>query len=181
MDKECYLLLLFGLFLGAILGLLINLGLRSCKEALGVLWKTSLLFFLLDILYSVLTEHYHNNLKTSNYLVGLFGHEIFPNEWFWLILMISFLFFLHQIYSIDSKMDREEKNEEKNEEFFEDLKREIKKEKVSPTTKVNFSKHIEVSDTESVDNSNGLNKSSGKINQRTKVKIEVKIKESNRL
>ena len=68
-----------------------------------------------------------------------------------------------------------------DEEFFEDLKREIKKEKVSPTTKVNFSKHIEVSDTESVDNSNGLNKSSGKINQRTKVKIEVKIKESNRL
>lgn len=180
MDNSCY--LLFGLFLGAILGLLINLGLRSCKEALGVLWKTSLLFFLLDILYSVLTEHYHNNLKTSNYLVGLFGHKIFPNEWFWLILMILFLFFLHQIYSIDSKMEREEKNEEKNEEFFEDLKREIKKEKVSPTTKVsNLSKQTEVSDTESVDKSNGLNKSSGKINQRTKVKIEVKIKESNRL
>lgn len=174
--KECY--LLFGFFIGAIVGLLLNLSLRSCKEVLGVLWRTSLLFFLLDILYSVLTEHYHNNLKTSNHLVGLFGHKIFPSEWFWLILMISLLFFLYQIYSIDSKMEREEKNEE----FFEDLKREIKKEKVSSTTTVNnSSKPTEVSDIESVDKSNGPNKSSGKINQRTKVKIEVKIKESNRL
>ena len=85
------------------------------------LCKTVVVFLIQDVIYAVLTEHFHNsasastnNTATTNtdHLIGLFNGKFLENEWFWLIIIISLTFFVSQVCKLSYKIKRDTQNKD---------------------------------------------------------------------
>lgn len=83
------------------------------------LCKAVVVFLIQDVIYAVLTEHFHNhatagtnNTATMNtdHLIGLFNGNFWENEWFWLILIVSLTFYFSQVCKLSYKTIRDTQN-----------------------------------------------------------------------
>lgn len=85
------------------------------------LCKAVVVFLIQDVIYAVLTEHFHNhatagtnNTATMNtdHLIGLFNGDFLKNEWFWLILIVSLTFYFSQGCKLKDKTIRDTQNKD---------------------------------------------------------------------
>lgn len=100
---------------------------KTPKEKINVpvisfcLCKTVVVFLIQDVIYAVLTEHFHNhatagtnNTATMNtdHLIGLFNENFLENEWFWLILIVSLTFYFSQVNKLGYNTIRDTQNKD---------------------------------------------------------------------
>ena len=85
------------------------------KTLSNALWKTSAFFLILDILYAIITQYFYKNVFSSSknaYLIGLFNGDFLSNEWFILISVVSFLFFIYQVFELIYTIIRDSQNKD---------------------------------------------------------------------
>lgn len=96
------------------------------------LCKTVVVFLIQDVIYAVLTEHFHNratastnNTATTNkdHLIGLFNGNFWQNEWFWLILIVSLTFYFSQVNKFGYNTIRDTQNKDSIEKLKEIAKK----------------------------------------------------------
>ncbi|GEM_PF-7018520 len=94
---------------------------REISNHCDLLCKTVVVFLIQDVIYAVLTEHFHNRATASanntaitntDHLIGLFNGDICKNEWFWLILIVSLTFYFSQVCKLIYKTIRDKQNKE---------------------------------------------------------------------
>ena len=124
---------------------------KTPKEKINVpvisfcLCKTVVVFLIQDVIYAVLTEHFHNrttastnNTATTNtdHLIGLFNGNFWENEWFWLILIVSLIFFFSQVRKLRYKTIRDSQNKDSIEKLKEIAEKNFNPEKLQKKKKV---------------------------------------------
>jgi len=124
---------------------------KTPKEKINVpvisfcLCKTVVVFLIQDVIYAVLTEHFHNratastnNTATTNtdHLIGLFNGNFWENEWFWLILIVSLIFFFSQVRKLRYKTIRDSQNKDSIEKLKEIAEKNFNPEKLQEKKKV---------------------------------------------
>lgn len=85
------------------------------KTLSNALWKTSVFFLILDILYAIITQYFYKNVFSSSkndHLIGLFSGDFLNNEWFILISVVSFLFFIYQVFELIYRIIRDSQNKD---------------------------------------------------------------------
>lgn len=85
------------------------------KTLSNALWKTSAFFLILDILYAIITQYFYKNVSSSSknaHLIGLFNGDFLSNEWFILISVVSFLFFIYQVFELIYTIIRDSQNKD---------------------------------------------------------------------
>ena len=94
---------------------------RKISNHCDLLCKTVVVFLIQDVIYAVLTEHFHNRATASanntaitntDHLIGLYNGDIWKNEWFWLILIVSLTFYFSQFCKLIYKTIRDNQNKE---------------------------------------------------------------------
>lgn len=94
---------------------------REISNHCDLLCKTVVVFLIQDVIYAVLTEHFHNRATASanntaitniDHLIGLYNGDIWKNEWFWLILIVSLTFYFSQACKLFYKTIRDNQNKE---------------------------------------------------------------------
>ena len=97
-----------------------------------LLCQFCVVFLTQDVIYAVLTEHFHNratastnNTATTNtdHLIGLFNGNFWENEWFWLILIVSLTFYFSQVCKLRYKTIRDSQNKDSIEKLKEIAKK----------------------------------------------------------
>lgn len=85
------------------------------------LCKAVVVFLIQDVIYAVLTEHFHNRATAStnntattstDHLIGLFNGDFWKNEWFWLIFIVSLTFYFSQVNKLGYNTIRDTQNKD---------------------------------------------------------------------
>ncbi|WP_201552861.1 hypothetical protein [Streptococcus salivarius] len=113
--------LITGIVLILVIGLDILIGINNIllleiiKTLSKALWKTSVFFLILDILYAIIIQYFYKNVFSSSKkasLIGLFSGDFSSNEWFILIWVVSSLFFIYQIFESIYTIIRDSQNKD---------------------------------------------------------------------